>query len=109
MTRTRLIFRIIFCLLTVFLIVFINKKTNDNTETIVEFKLKMIDKLRTDSLDNKHKVDQLIEGTTKFIEGSSHVRKGIHYLAGLLTLWGAIELGFLIIDRRNYGGHEFKK
>jgi len=63
----------------------------------------MIEKIRTDSLDSKDKVDLLVDETTKFIDGSSRVREGIHYLVGLLTLWGAVELGFLIREKRNYG------
>jgi regulatory protein YycI of two-component signal transduction system YycFG len=108
MNRTRWVFRAIFLLLTILLLIFLNRKTDDNTKTIVEFKLKMIDKIRTDSLDSKHKLELLINETTKFVDDSSHVREGIHYLVGLLTLWGAIELGFLIMEKRNYRPHEFK-
>lgn len=103
MNWARYVFRIVFFLLTVLLLVFLNRKTDDNTKSIVEFKLKMIEKIRTDSLDSKDKLDLLVDETTKFVDGSSHVREGIHYLVGLLTLWGAIELGFLIREKRNYG------
>jgi len=68
----------------------------------------MIEKIQTDSLDSKHKLDLLVKETTKFIDDSSHVREGIHYLVGLLVLWAAIELGFFIQDSRNYRRQEFK-
>ena len=96
MKRTKYIIRAVFFLLTVFLLVSLNRRTDDNTKSIVEFKLKMVEKIRTDSLDAKHKLDLFVDETTRFIDSSSHVREGIHYLVGLLTLWGVIELGFLI-------------
>ncbi|CAN5440829.1 hypothetical protein BH10BAC4_BH10BAC4_21050 [soil metagenome] len=102
MNRTRNIFRAVFLLLTVLLLVNLNKKTSDNTATIAEFKFKMIEKIRTDSLDSKHKLQLLLNDTTAFIDSSSHVRKRIHYLIGLLILWGTIELTFLILEKRNY-------
>ena len=108
MNLARYIFRVVFFLLTVLLLVNLNRKTNDNVGTIAEFKFKMIEKLRTDSLDSKHKLDLLLNETTKFIDDSSHVREGIHYLIGLLGLWVAIELGFLILEKRNYGRQEIK-
>ena len=109
MNRARYIIRAVFFLLTVFLLASLNGKTDDNTKSIVEFKLKMVEKLRTDSLDSKHKLDLLVDETTKFIDDSSHVREGIHYLVGLLTMWGAIELAFLIRENRNYGRQKLNR
>lgn len=108
MNRTRSIFRLVFFLLTVLLVVYLNKKTDDNTETIVEFKFKMIEKIRTDSLDSRHKLELLLNETTKFIDDSSHVKGGIHYLMNLLGLWVVVELGFLILEKRSYGRQEIK-
>ena len=108
MNRTKYIIRIIFVLLTVFLLIYLNKKTDNNTESIAEFKLKMIEKIRTDSLDSKSKVDLLINETTKFIDDSSHVTKGIHYLMRLLGLWIVVELVFLLVEKSNYGRQEIK-
>src|SRR6185369_5507598 len=101
MKRAKYIFRVVFLLMTVSLLVYLNKKAGDDVGTIAEFKFKMIEKLRTDSLDAKHKLDLLLNDTTKFIDNSSHVRKGIHYLMGLLGLVVITEVGFLIIDKRN--------
>jgi len=101
MNRARYTFRVVFFLLTVLLLFDLNRRTY-NTGTIAEFKFKMIEKLRTDSLDAKHKLDLLQKETTRFIDDSSHVRKGIRYLMGLLGLWVVIELGFLILEKRNY-------
>lgn len=103
MNRTKYIFRVIFILLTVFLLVYLNRKTDNNTESIAEFKLKMIEKIRTDSLDSKHKLDLLLNETTKFVDDSSHVRKGMLYLMRLLGLWVVIEGVFLVLEKRGYG------
>ena len=106
MIRTKGIFRIIFVLLTVVLLVYLNRKTDANTESIAEFKLKMIQRIQTDSLDSKKKLDLLLNETTKFVEDSSHVREGIHYLMRLLGLWIVIELVFLLLEKRNFGRQE---
>ena len=106
MSKTKYIFRVVFILLTVFLLIYLNRKTDDNTETIAEFKLKMIEKIRTDSLDSKNKLDLLLNETTKFVDNSSHVREGLHHLIGLLVLWFLTELIFLVLEKRNYGRHD---
>jgi len=103
MNKPRLIFRIIFFLLALFLLVYVNKKTDDNTMSIVEFKLKTLQKISNDTLDSKQRLETVLNDTTNFIDHSSHVRKGIHYLIGLLVLWGAVEMIFIIQQRRNYG------
>lgn len=108
MNRVRDIFRVVVFLLTVVLLVYLNRKTNDNAETIAEFKFKIIEKIRTDSLDSKQKFDLLLNETTKFIDASSHVRRGIHYLIRLLALWLVIELVFLILRNTSYVRREPK-
>ncbi len=102
MKRARYIIRTVFFLLTVFLLVSLNRRTDNNTKSIVEFKLKMVEKIRKDSLDAKHKLDLLVDETTKFINDSSHVKEGIQNLVGLLTIWTIIELCFLVWGKRNY-------
>jgi len=101
MKRTRYIFRIAFFILIVLQLVYLNRKTDDNVETIAEFKFKMFEKLRTDSLDSKHKMEVLLDETTKFVDDSSHVRKGIHHLMALLALLVTIEFGFFILMKGN--------
>jgi hypothetical protein len=108
MKRAKYIFRAVFFVLAVLLLIDLNRKTDNNVQTIADFKFKTIEKLRTDSLDAKHKADLLLKETTKFIDNSSHVRNGIHYLLALLGLWVAVELGFLIVEKRNYTGQEIK-
>jgi hypothetical protein len=103
MNKARWIFRLVFFLLTVALLVYINRKSNDNTMSIVEFKYKTFKKFETDSLDAKRKMDLLVNETTKFIDNSTRVKKGIHYLTLLLSLLAVVELGFLIFTKRNYG------
>ena len=103
MTRTKYIFRAVFILLAVFLLVDLNKKTDDHIGSIAEFKFKTLEKIRTDSLDAKHKLDLVLKDTAKFVDNSSHVRKSIHYLLGLLGLWVIVELIFFLLLKRNYG------
>jgi len=94
--------------LTVMLLVSLNRKADDSTESIAEFKIKMIQKMRTDSLDSKHKLDLLLNETTTFLDSSSHVRKEIDYLVLLLGLWAAVEFGFLILGNRNVRRQEIE-
>lgn len=101
MNRAKYIFRIVVFLVAVVLLVYLNGKTDDNTETIVGFKLKMYEKMRTDSLDSKHKLELLVNETTKFVDDSSRVRRGIRYLTGLFALLVVVEAGFLILRKRN--------
>ena len=108
MNKARWIFRFLFFLLTVTLLVYINRKSNDSTMSIVEFKYKTFKKIETDSLDTKRKLDLLVNETTKFIDDSTRVRKGIRYLTLLFGLLVVVELGFLIFTKRNYRGREIK-
>lgn len=101
MKKARNIFRIVFFLLAIVLLVYLNSKAEDNTETIVEFKIKMIEKIRTDSLNAKHKLDLLVNETTKFMDHSTNVKKGINYLIQLLVLFVVSELFFLILKKKN--------
>lgn len=104
--RIKYILRIIFFLLVVSQLVHLNGKAESDAQTIADFKFKMIEKLRTDSLNSKHKVELLLNDTTKFIENSSPVRRGIRYLIGLITLWAVIELIFIILRKGNYKTQE---
>jgi hypothetical protein len=108
MNRTRWIFRLVLFLVAILLLVYINRKSNDNTTTIVEFKYKTFKKLETDSLDTKRKLDLMIDETTKFIDNSSQVKKGIRYLTLLFGVAVAIELVFLTVTKRNSGGQQIK-
>jgi len=108
MIRAKYISRLIFFLLAVFLLVYLNRKTNDDTVTVAEFKFKMFEKIQKDSLDSKRKLDQLVNETTKFIDDSSRVREGIHYLTGLFGLLVAVELGFFIFEKKNHERQEVK-
>jgi hypothetical protein len=99
MTRTRNIFRVVFILLAGILLIYINRKSNDNTMSIVEFKYKTFKKFEADSLDAKQKVELLVDETTKFIDDSSRVRKGIHYLTLLFGFQIAAEFVFLILSK----------
>lgn len=103
MIRVRSTIRIVFLALAVLLLVNLNRKTNDKAGTIANFKYKMIEKLQTDSLNSKQKLDVLVNETTKFMDDSAHVRNGIRYLMALLGLFVATELGFLLVQKRNSG------
>ena len=99
MRRTRFIFRLVFFLLAIIVLVHLNTRTNEDTATIAEFKFKMFEKIKADSLDSKHKLDLLVNETTKFMDDSSRVREGIHYFRILFGLFVAAEVGFLILKK----------
>jgi hypothetical protein len=101
MNRTKYISRLLFFLVAVLLLVYINKKTNDNTQSIAEFKLKMFQKIQTDSLGSKDKLNLLANETTKFIDDSFRVKKGINYLTLLFALLIVVEFVFLVQAKRN--------
>ena len=71
---------------------------------IARFKLETLNKIKADSLDTKHKLDLLINETTKFnkqfVEDSPRVKDGIRYLIGVVVLLIVVELGFFITERR---------
>lgn len=100
MNRTRNILRIVFIFLAAILLIYINRKSNDNTMSIVEFKYKTFKKIETDSLDTKRKVELLVNETTKFIDNSSRVRNGVRYLTLLFVLQIIAELVFLILSKK---------
>lgn len=68
----------------------------------------MFDQIRQDSLDSKERSELLVNETTKFVDDSSRVRKGIHYLTVLFALIVVVEFIFLIVGRQNYGRQEIK-
>jgi hypothetical protein len=74
--------------------------------SVVEFKYRTFKKIEADSLDTKQKLDLLVNETTKFVDDSSHVRKGVLYLTVLFGLQIAIEFVFLILVKANYGRQE---
>jgi hypothetical protein len=100
MNRTRTIFRVVFIFIAAILLIYINRKSNDNTMSIVEFKYNTFKKIDTDSLDTKRKVELLVNETTKFIDDSSRVRIGIHYLTLLFVLEIMGEFVFLILSKK---------
>jgi regulatory protein YycI of two-component signal transduction system YycFG len=102
MNRTRIIFRVVFIFLTVMLLIYINRKSSDNTMSIVEFKYKTFKKIEADSLDTKRKLDLLVDETTKFIDDSSRVKNGVHYLTLLFVLQIIAEFVFLIISKKRF-------
>jgi hypothetical protein len=102
MTLTKYIFRSLFFLITVFLIVYINRKTDDNAQTIAEFKFETLKKLKADSLDSQDQVDVLINETKKFndqVAEDSPIRKGFRYLTATLVLFVLFELSFWMIEK----------
>jgi hypothetical protein len=104
MNRIRYILRILFFLFAIVLLVQLNRKTDDRVESVAEFKYKMFQKLKPDSLDSKHKLDLLVNETTKFVDDSSQVKDGIHYLMVLLGLLVVTEFVFLLLVNRNSRG-----
>jgi hypothetical protein len=99
MNKTRWIFRLAFFVAAVFLLIDINRKSNDNTQSLVEFKYKTFKQIEKDSLNTKSKLDILINETTKFVDDSDHVRNGIQYLTLLVALIVLAETIFLILSK----------
>lgn len=108
MNRARNIFRIAFLVLAIFLLGYINQTTTHGTLSVAEFKFNMYQKISKDSLDTKDKFDLLINETSKFVDDSSRVRNGIHYLTGLFGLLIVVELVFLIRNKRTYTQQEIE-
>jgi hypothetical protein len=103
MNLTKHIFRVVFFLTTVFLIVYINTKSDDNAQSIAEFKFQTLKKLRADSLDTQDQVDLLINETKKFndqLAEDSQIRKGLRYLTATLILFVIFEFSFSRLEKR---------
>jgi hypothetical protein len=100
MNRTRNTSRVVFLVLAVILLIYINRKSNDNTTSIAEFKYKTYKKIEADSLDTKQKAELLVNETTKFIDDSSRVRNGVRYLTLLFVLQIIAEFVFLILSKK---------
>jgi hypothetical protein len=96
MNRVRKFIRLLFIVAAIFLLIYINRKTNDNTLSVAEFKFNMYQKISKDSLDSKGKLNLLVDETSKYIEDSSHVQTGINYLTGLFGVLIVSELFFLM-------------
>jgi hypothetical protein len=101
MNRTRNITRIVFLVLAVILLVYINRKPNESSMSIAEFKYKTYKKIEGDSLDAKRKVQLLVNETSKFIDNSSRVRNGVRYLTLLFVLLIIAEFAFLILSKKD--------
>jgi hypothetical protein len=100
MKRARNTFRIVFLVFAVILLVYINRKSNDSTMSIAEFKYKTYKKIEADSLNTKRKIELLVNETNKFMDDSSRVKSGVHYLTLLFVLQIIVEFVFLILSKK---------
>jgi hypothetical protein len=98
--RTKNILRASFFGIAAVLIGYMNIKSDEHAGSVAEFKFKMYKRLKTDSLDTRHKLDLVVNETRRFIDNSSQVRNGIDYLMGLLGVTIVFELAFLVLDKR---------
>jgi hypothetical protein len=107
MNKTKYIIRGTLLLLLVLLLINLYKKTENDLGRIAKFKLETLNKINTDSLGTEHKLDLLVNETTKFnkqlIEDSPQVESALRYLIGIVGLLIAVELGFFISERRRTG------
>ena len=101
MKKVKYTFRLAIFLIAVSLIIYLSRKTNDNTQSIAEFKVRMFENVRVDSVDAQHKLELLRNATSKFMANSTRVRDGLHYLAGLFVVLVIVELSFIAFERRN--------
>lgn len=104
MNRIKYILRGTLLLLIVLMAINLYRKTEDNMSRIARFKLETLNKINTDSLDTKQKLDLLVSETTEFnkqfIDNSPRVKDGIRYLIGAVVLLIIVELSFFITERR---------
>ena len=103
MKRVKYSLRGLLLLLTILLLVYMNRKSGVNLDTIARFKIEAFNKVQTDSLNNKDKVDMLVKETTKLsgqINEDSSAREVIYYLIGIVGLFIASELVFFIMERK---------
>ena len=104
MNRTKYIIRGTLLLLIVLLLINLYRKTDSNIARIAKFKIDTFNKINTDSLDTEHKLDLLVNETTKFNkqlnEDTPHIKEAVRYLFGVVGLLIAAELGFYITKRR---------
>jgi hypothetical protein len=107
MNRIKYILRGTLLLLIVFLLIYLNGKTNDNIARIAKFKFDTFNKLKADSLDAEHKVDVLVDETQKFSEqiskDSPQIRDGMRYLITVVGILIAVEIVFFVAKRRRPG------
>ena len=100
MNKARTIIRIVFLIIAVSLLVSLNSTQQQDVKTIAQFKMKMIEKMRSDSLRSKDKLDLIIDDTKKFLDKSNHLKEDLDYLLMLFALWAIVELVFLQLARR---------
>lgn len=101
MKTTKYILRASFLVMIIYLIVQLNKKPDDQSQSIVDFKLKMLEKIQVDSLNSRQKVNLVIDDTRKFMEESTQTRKFANLLMAILGIWVVTELTFFAVRRRN--------
>jgi hypothetical protein len=99
--RARNIVRLFFFGIGILLLNNLNRKTDENVESIAEFKLRMIQKVQNDSLETKRKLDLLMDDTSEFVDKSSGVRAGVRYLSLLLGLVVVTEFAFILFIRQS--------
>lgn len=92
--------RAVFLVIAIVLIIQINRKTDDQAKSIVEFKLEMLEKIRKDSLNTQDKLETVIDETSKFVDESSRIKRGTNYLLLLLVVVVITEIVFAIRTRK---------
>lgn len=77
----------------------VNTKATSHSESVVEFKLRMLEKVSADSVTTKEKLSHVYKETEKFVGQSSDVEHSIQGLLMVVALWIVIELIFLAIRK----------
>lgn len=73
-------------------LILINTRTDQHTQSIAEFKINTINKIRKDSLDVRHKLDLVVDEPSKFMDQSADVQRGFQRLLMLLGMWALFEV-----------------
>jgi len=103
MTRTRIVVRVIFLLLILSTFIFLLRNIDSNVINVAKFKVETFDKLKSDTLVTRQRIDLLLDATDqldkKIAEDSSSFKSGVYSVIGILVLWLGAELAFAVSAR----------
>jgi hypothetical protein len=97
--KIKTLVRLIFFAIAVSLLIYTNIAPNEKSQSVAEFKLKMLQKIQMDSLNSDQKVKLVMDETSEFVETSSRVKDGLRYLTWLFAMAIIAELIFLVLKK----------
>lgn len=91
--------RFVLLLTVIYSLIRVNTKASSHSESVVEFKLRMLEKVRADSATTKEKLNHVYTETEKFVGQSSDLEHSIQGSLMVVALWILIELIFLAVRK----------